>query len=137
MTSKGAPTQSSSGSKRETSPPLAIWPVNTSPRPKLGSSSGERACRRRQALSNGIEAESLAIFFPYSGKSRSKNLATADIKRFLEDVMRAKTAANVKTRPRGLARVTGGTHRRCTDRRFARWHAQLRQRDGVYRAQPR
>jgi integrase len=45
---------------------------------------------------------------PLLGKKPLKNLTTADIKRFLEDVMRGKTAANVKTRPRGLARVTGG-----------------------------
>ena len=45
---------------------------------------------------------------PLLGKKPLKNLTTADVKRFLEDVTRGKTAANVKTGPRGLARVTGG-----------------------------
>ena len=45
---------------------------------------------------------------PLLGKKPLKNLTTADVKRFLEDVMSGKTAANVKTKPRGLARVTGG-----------------------------
>ena len=40
---------------------VADLAVSTSPKPKPGSSSGEKACRRRPALSNAIEAESRAI----------------------------------------------------------------------------
>lgn len=45
---------------------------------------------------------------PLLGKKPLKDLTSADVKRFLEAVMSGKTAATVKTRPRGLARVTGG-----------------------------
>jgi integrase len=45
---------------------------------------------------------------PLLGKKPLEDLTTADVKRFLEAVMSGKTAANVKTKPRGLARVTGG-----------------------------
>lgn len=45
---------------------------------------------------------------PLLGKKPLKHLTSADIRRFLEAVMSGKTAATVKTRPRGLARVTGG-----------------------------
>ena len=46
---------------------------------------------------------------PLLGKKPLKDLTSADIKRFLEAVMIGKTAATVKTKPRGLARVTGGS----------------------------
>jgi integrase len=45
---------------------------------------------------------------PLFGKKPLKDLTSADIRRFLEAVMSGKTAATVRTRPRGLARVTGG-----------------------------
>ena len=45
---------------------------------------------------------------PLLGKKPLKDLTSADLKRLLEAVMSGKTAANVKTKPRGLARVTGG-----------------------------
>jgi len=45
---------------------------------------------------------------PLLGKKPLKDLTSADVKRFLEAVMSGKTAANIKTKPRGLARVTGG-----------------------------
>src|SRR5262249_24885616 len=41
-------------------------------------------------------------------KKPLKDLTSADIKRFLEAVVSGRTAANIKTKPRGLARVTGG-----------------------------
>jgi hypothetical protein len=46
---------------------------------------------------------------PLLGKKTLKDLTSADIKRFLEAVSIGKTAAVVKTKPRGLARVTGGS----------------------------
>ena len=46
---------------------------------------------------------------PLLGKKTLKDLTSADIKRFLEAVAIGKTAALVKTKPRGLARVTGGS----------------------------
>jgi integrase len=46
---------------------------------------------------------------PLLGKKPLKDLTSADIKRFLEAVAVGKTAAIVKTKPRGLARVTGGS----------------------------
>ena len=45
---------------------------------------------------------------PLLGKKPLKDLTSADIRRFLEAVMTGKTAATVRTKPRGLARVTGG-----------------------------
>jgi len=45
---------------------------------------------------------------PLLGKKPLKDLTSADIRRFLEAVMSGKTAATVRTKPRGLARVTGG-----------------------------
>src|SRR5262245_57215644 len=45
---------------------------------------------------------------PLLGKRPLKHLTSADIKRFLEAGMSGKTATIVKTKPRGLARVTGG-----------------------------
>jgi integrase len=45
---------------------------------------------------------------PLLGKKPLKDLTSADVKRFLEAVMSGKTAARVKTKARGLARVTGG-----------------------------
>ena len=45
---------------------------------------------------------------PLLGKKPLKDLTSADAKRFLEAVMSGKTAATLKTKPRGLARVTGG-----------------------------
>jgi hypothetical protein len=46
---------------------------------------------------------------PLLGKKPLKDLTSADIKRFLEAVISGKTAATVRTKPRGLARVTGGS----------------------------
>ncbi len=46
---------------------------------------------------------------PLLGKKPLRDLASADVKRFLEAVTSGKTAAIVKTKPRGVARVTGGT----------------------------
>ena len=46
---------------------------------------------------------------PLLGKKPLKDLTSADIKRFLEAVAIGKTAALVRTKPRGLARVTGGS----------------------------
>jgi integrase len=45
---------------------------------------------------------------PLLGKKPIKDLISADIRRFLEAVISGKTAATVRTKPRGLARVTGG-----------------------------
>ena len=45
---------------------------------------------------------------PLLGKKLLKDLTSPDVKRFLEAVASGKTAAIVKTKPRGLARVTGG-----------------------------
>jgi integrase len=45
---------------------------------------------------------------PLLGRKLLKDLTSADIRRFLEAVMSGKTAVTVRTKPRGLARVTGG-----------------------------
>jgi integrase len=45
---------------------------------------------------------------PLLGNRPLKDLTSADVKRFLEAVMSGKTAGNVKTKLRGVARVTGG-----------------------------
>ena len=45
---------------------------------------------------------------PLLGKKPLRDLASADVKRFLEAVASGRTAAIVRTKPRGLARVTGG-----------------------------
>jgi integrase len=45
---------------------------------------------------------------PLLGKKPLRDLASADVKRFLEAVASGRTAAVVRTKPRGLARVTGG-----------------------------
>jgi integrase len=45
---------------------------------------------------------------PLLGKKPLKDLTSSDVKRFLEAVTSGKTSATVKTKPRGLARVTGG-----------------------------
>ena len=44
---------------------------------------------------------------PLLGKKPLRDLASADVKRFLEAVASGRTAAIVQTKPRGLARVTG------------------------------
>src|SRR6516162_7051567 len=44
---------------------------------------------------------------PLLGKKPLRDLTSADVKRFLEAVTSGKTAATVKTKPRGLARETG------------------------------
>ena len=74
---------------------------------------------------------------PLLGKKPLKDLTSADMKRFLEAVMSGKTAATVKTKPRGLARVTGGRDGRRPRRRLARRHAHLREGSGLHRAQSR
>lgn len=45
---------------------------------------------------------------PLLGRKRVKDLTVNDIKKFMRDVATGKTAANVKTRKHGRARVTGG-----------------------------
>jgi len=45
---------------------------------------------------------------PLLGKKPLTELTSADLKRFLEAVMSGSTAVNIRTKPRGLARVTGG-----------------------------
>jgi integrase len=45
---------------------------------------------------------------PLLGKKPLRDITSADVKRFLEAVASGKTAAVVKTKPRGVARVTGG-----------------------------
>ena len=45
---------------------------------------------------------------PLLGRKRAKDLTSNDIKRFIADVARGKTAVDEKTGPRGRARVTGG-----------------------------
>src|SRR5215510_12001693 len=45
---------------------------------------------------------------PQLGRKPLKDLTSADISRFLQAVMAGKTAATLKTKPRGVARVKGG-----------------------------
>ncbi|SLN18672.1 tyrosine-type recombinase/integrase [Oceanibacterium hippocampi] len=45
---------------------------------------------------------------PLLGRKRVKDVTTGDVNRFMTDVAKGKTAATIKTGPRGLARVTGG-----------------------------
>jgi len=45
---------------------------------------------------------------PLLGKLLVRSVTSADIKRFVTDVVNGKTAATEKTRKRGVARVTGG-----------------------------
>ena len=45
---------------------------------------------------------------PLLGRKRVKDVTANDIKKFMHDVANGKTAADVKTKPRGRARVSGG-----------------------------
>ncbi|MGH6661162.1 MAG: tyrosine-type recombinase/integrase, partial [Rhodospirillales bacterium] len=45
---------------------------------------------------------------PLLGRLRVKDVTRADVERFMQQVAAGKTAADVRTRPRGRARVTGG-----------------------------
>ena len=45
---------------------------------------------------------------PLLGRKRLRNLSRDDVERFQQDVAAGKTAADIKTEPRGRARVTGG-----------------------------
>ncbi len=45
---------------------------------------------------------------PLLGRKRVKDVTANDIKKFMHDVASGKTAADVKTKPRGRARVSGG-----------------------------
>jgi integrase len=63
----------------------------------------------KKASTLGIDRGRIARHIvPLLGKKTLKDLTSADVKRFLEAVISGKTAAVVKTKPRGVARVTGG-----------------------------
>ncbi|MEZ5758912.1 MAG: tyrosine-type recombinase/integrase [Emcibacteraceae bacterium] len=45
---------------------------------------------------------------PLLGRKKVKDLNSADVRKFLHDIARGKTAKNIKTKKHGLARVAGG-----------------------------
>lgn len=69
----------------------------------------EIACAHKKPLTvtneKGLMKRHIAPLF---GKMKVKEIRRADVQKFVNDVATGKTAAKVKTKARGLARVTGG-----------------------------
>src|SRR5262249_29425850 len=70
---------------------------------------GRKGLRKKASTLENDRGRIARHIIPLLGKKPLKDLTGADVKRFLEAVMSGKTAAVVKTKPHGLARVTGGT----------------------------
>ena len=68
--------------------------------------------KRREAKSNSTvatdEGRIVRHILPLLGKKKIDAVQPPDIRKFIQAIQEGKTAARVKTKPRGLARVTGG-----------------------------
>lgn len=76
---------------------------------ELGNIYWEIACAHKKPVTvaneKGLMARHIAPLF---GRIKVKDIRRVDIQKFINDVATGKTAARVKTKARGLARVTGG-----------------------------
>jgi len=69
----------------------------------------EEVAIRKKASTQEIENSLLTRhIIPLLGKKRISELTKRDVQKFMLDVAKGKTAKDVKTKPRGRARVTGG-----------------------------